>query len=127
MHYVSIAYANGCINTVEFKVEDFEPLSLSLGQRNLNEITAITSGGKEGYTCYLDNQENGDDAIFYIRRTDTYNVRVVDQNGCESIAIIFMEFIDIEIPNFFTQAGAGESDHWIPRNIAQFPDIYINI
>jgi gliding motility-associated-like protein len=127
MHYVSIAHANGCINTVKFEVEGFEPLSLSLEQRNLNEITAIASGGKEGYTFYFDDQENGDDAIFYIRRTDTYTVRVVDQNGCESIATIFMEFIDIEIPNFFTPDGDGENDRWIPRNIAQFPDIYINI
>ncbi len=64
---------------------------------------------------------------FTLHRTDTYEVRVVDENGCESIASIFMEFIDIEIPNFFTPDGDGNNDFWIPRNIEQFPEILIKI
>ena len=38
-----------------------------------------------------------------------------------------LEFIDIEIPNFFTPDGDGLNDFWIPRNIQQFPDIFIKI
>lgn len=126
-HFIYIVHANGCPNTINFEVEGFEPLSLSLEQLDLNEITATAIGGKEGFTYYFDDQDNGDDNTFYIRRTDTYTVRVVDENGCESIATIEMEFIDIEIPNFFTPDGDGLNDFWIPRNIQQFPDIFIKI
>lgn len=126
-HFIYIVHSNGCTNTVEFEVEAFEPLTLTLEQLDLNEITATAEGGKPGYTYYFDDQDNGDDGTFYIRRTDTYNVRVVDENGCESTAEIFMEFIDIEIPNFFTPDGDGLNDFWIPRNIQQFPDIFIKI
>jgi gliding motility-associated-like protein len=51
----------------------------------------------------------------------------VDAYGCEAMATIYMEFIDIEIPNFFTPDGDGENDFWIPKNIAQYPDIFIKI
>ncbi len=126
-HYVYLMHANGCSTTIQFEVEGFEPLQLTLEQLGLNEITANVTGGKEGYTFYFNEANNGEDNIFYIRRTDTYSVRVVDENGCESIASIYMEFIDIEIPNFFTPDGDGKNDFWIPRNIQQFPDIFIKI
>jgi gliding motility-associated-like protein len=98
-----------------------------LEQNNINEITAIASGGLEPYTFYFDDENNGSDPIYYIRRTGTYTVRVVDANGCEATAQIFMEFIDIEIPNFFTPDGDGMNDFWMPRNIQQFPQILIKI
>lgn len=126
-HYITIAHANGCILTVDFTIENFEPLTLVLEQRSLNEITAIADGGRPEYTYYFDGIDNGNDNTFYITRTDTYEVRVVDENGCEMVATIFMEFIDIEIPNFFTPDGDGENDYWIPRNIEQFPEILIKI
>lgn len=126
-HYIYLMHANGCPKTINFEVEGFEPLELTLEQLDLNEITANPTGGKEGYTFYFNNENNGNDNTFYIRRTDTYSVRVVDENGCESTASIYMEFIDIEIPNFFTPDGDGQNDFWIPRNIEQFPDIFITI
>jgi gliding motility-associated-like protein len=43
------------------------------------------------------------------------------------MATIEMEFIDIEIPNFFTPDGDGLNDFWKPRNIEQFPEILIKI
>ncbi len=126
-HYVSIVHANGCMSTIDFEVVAYEPLQLTLEQVDLNEITANAKGGREGYTFYFNDEDNGADNTFHIKRTDTYSVRVVDENGCESVASIFMEFIDIEIPNFFTPDGDGKNDLWIPRNITQFPDIYITI
>ncbi|WP_171017247.1 T9SS type B sorting domain-containing protein [Maribacter sp. ACAM166] len=126
-HSITIAHANGCMQTIDFVIEAFDPLLLSLEQRNLNEITAIAEGGREEYTYYFDGIDNGNSSTFYINRTDTYEVRVVDQNGCEVIANIFMEFIDIELPNFFTPDGDGMNDLWIPRNMEQFPEILIKI
>ncbi len=122
-HYITIAHSNGCFETVDFEIEDFEPLVLSLEQREINQITALATGGKEAYTFYFDGVDNGDNGTFRIRRTDTYNVRVVDANGCESISSIFMEFIDIEIPNFFTPNGDGENATWKPKNQEGFPAI----
>jgi large repetitive protein len=126
-HFITIAHANGCMITVDFIIAAFEPLTLVLEQRNLNEITALGAGGRAGYTYYFNGVDNGDDNTFYINRTDTYEVRVVDENGCEAMANIFMEFIDIEIPNFFTPDGDGQNDFWMPRNIQQFPGILIKI
>ncbi|WP_291967255.1 T9SS type B sorting domain-containing protein, partial [Maribacter sp.] len=126
-HYITIAHSNGCLQTVDFVIEDFEPLTLALEQNNMNEITAIVEGGREGYTYYFDGYDNGDNNIFYVTRTDTYEVRVVDENGCSTVANIFMEFIDIEVPNFFTPDGDGQNDLWIPRNIEQYPEILIKI
>jgi len=127
-HYIGISHANGCVQqTDDFVIEGFEPLTLELEQNNINEITAIAAGGLEPYTFYFDDENNGSDPIYYIRRTGTFTVRVVDANGCEAMANIFMEFIDIEIPNFFTPDGDGMNDFWMPRNIQQFPEILIKI
>ncbi|MDP5062935.1 MAG: T9SS type B sorting domain-containing protein, partial [Maribacter sp.] len=126
-HYITIAHSNGCLQTIDFVIEAFDPLTLVLEQNNMNEITAVVEGGREGYTYYFDGYDNGDNNIFYITRTDTYEVRVVDENGCSTVANIFMEFIDIVLPNFFTPDGDGQNDLWIPRNIEQYPQILIKI
>ena len=127
-HFIGISHADGCVQqTDDFIIEGFEPLTLSLEQRNINEITAIAAGGSEPYTFYFDGRDNGEDDTYYITRTDTYTVSVIDNNGCEVSAQIFMEFIDIEIPNFFTPDGDGQNDLWKPRNIEQFPEILIKI
>lgn len=123
MHYLTIAHDNGCINTIDFEIANFEPLTLTLESINVNEITAIANGGVEDYTFYFGDHNNGTDNTYYINRTDTYTVTVVDQNGCEMSAEIFMEFIDIEIPNFFTPDGSGTNDTWVPNNIEGFPNI----
>mgnify|MGYP000085443328 FL=1 len=123
MHYIAVAHANGCVQTFDFEIENFEPLTLTLEQNGINEITALANGGREGYTFYFDDRDNGDNNTFIINRTDTYVVTVVDENGCEAQANIFMEFIDIEIPNFFTPDGDGQNDAWLPRNLEAFPEI----
>ena len=127
MHSLTIAHANGCINTIDFEILGFEPLTLELQNNNINEITAVATGGFGTYTFYFGDVDNGDDNTYYINRTDTYEVRVVDENGCEVMASIEMEFIDIEIPNFFTPNGDGENDMWLPDNIEGWPEILIKI
>ncbi|MEW2920627.1 T9SS type B sorting domain-containing protein [Muricauda sp. ANG21] len=126
-HYITIAHANGCMATYDFNIEGYEPLTLVLENNNINQITAVASGGVEEYTFYFDDRNNGTDNTFYINRTDTYTVTVIDQNGCEVSAEIFMEFIDIEMPNFFTPDGDGLNDMWIPDNMEGFPDVLITV
>ncbi|MGI9552176.1 MAG: T9SS type B sorting domain-containing protein [Aurantibacter sp.] len=122
-HYIAISHANGCVETVDFEIESFEPLTLSLEQNTINEITAIAAGGTPQYTFLFGDVNNGNDNTYFINRTDTYVVTVIDENGCEVQANIFMEFIDIEIPNFFTPDGDGLNDAWQPRNQEGWPEI----
>lgn len=124
-HNITITHSTtGCVHNIPFEIEGFEPLTLTLEQNNINEITAVANDGQENYTFYFEDVNNGEDNTYYINRTDTYLVRVVDENGCEAMASIDMEFIDIEIPNFFTpDDGDGLNDFWIPRNMEAFPDI----
>ncbi|PKA97060.1 putative repeat protein (TIGR01451 family)/gliding motility-associated-like protein [Flavobacteriaceae bacterium MAR_2009_75] len=126
-HYVAISHENGCIATHNFIIDDYEPLQIAVTQTNINEITATVTGGKEEYTIYFGDVSNGADNTYFIKETDTYLVTVIDENGCEASASIFMEFIDIEIPNFFTPNGDGANDIWQPKNMEIFPDIYISI
>jgi gliding motility-associated-like protein len=126
-HYLAISHTNGCVLTLDFDIIGFEPLGLTLEQRNLNEITALATGGVEEYTFYFNGVDNGNDNTYYINETGTYSVMVVDQSGCVAEAQIFMEFIDIEMPNFFTPDGDGMNDLWIPENIEGFPQILIKI
>lgn len=126
-HYLTIAHSNGCVNTVDFSVDGFEPLTLTLENSNINEITATATGGLEDYTFYFGDVDNGTDNTFIINRTDTYPVTVVDENGCEVTLEIFMEFIDIEMPNFFTPDGDNMNDRWLPDNLEAFPNVLMII
>ena len=40
---------------------------------------------------------------------------------------IFMEFIDIEIPNFFTPDGDVMNELWVPENLEGFTEILIKV
>ncbi|SDD73369.1 gliding motility-associated C-terminal domain-containing protein [Pricia antarctica] len=122
-HYIAISHANGCIVTHSFEIEDYEPLTISVEQSNINELTATVNGGKEEYTIYFGDKNNGSDNTFIINRTDTYVVTVLDENGCEASANIFIEFIDIDIPNFFSPNGDAENQYWKPQNDEGFPQI----
>ncbi|QCX01892.1 T9SS type B sorting domain-containing protein [Aggregatimonas sangjinii] len=122
-HFIAIAHANGCVQTFDFEIADFEPLTLLLQNNELNLITAVAGGGREGYTFFFNDIDNGNDNTYRINQSGTYTVRVVDENGCEVVQSIPMEFIDIEIPEFFTPGGDGLNETWQPRNQEAFPEI----
>src|SRR5690606_13217101 len=126
-HTLHVLHSNGCMVSYPFEIADYEPLELVLENNNINQITAVASGGVEEYTFYFEGVDQGSETTFYINRTDTYTVRVVDQNGCEMLAQIYVEFIDLGMPSFFTPDGDGQNDTWIPENIDGFPEVLIRI
>lgn len=126
-HSLTIAHANGCIRTIDFVVEDIQPLTLQLTNPGINQISAQAFGGNPGYRYRLDDGPLTEEGNFLIRRTDTYHVTVTDQNGCSTTQQIYVEFMDIEIPTFFTPDGDGLNDTWKPRNIEIFPKITISV
>nr|WP_286943497.1 T9SS type B sorting domain-containing protein [Allomuricauda sp.] len=126
-HFITVVHSNGCTNTFEFTITEFEPLELQLTEGDINTIEALAFGGSGNYTFSFDGGDFSEDPNHYIIETATYSVTVTDENGCSVTEEIFMEFIDIEIPNFFTPDGDGNNDVWRPRNIEQYPNIFIKI
>ena len=125
-HFVTVTHAQGCTEIVTFNVANAIPVSLVLTESNLNEITAIATGGNGEYTYYLNgNQMNSN--VFNVTASGNYTVMVRDSNGCTNQAIIFINFIDIEIPNFFTPDGDGNNDLWHPINMQGFPSIQVEV
>jgi len=47
--------------------------------------------------------------------------------GCVVERSFELEFLDIEIPNFFTPDGDGINDTWYPRNIEIYPNLTVVI
>ncbi|WP_435622582.1 T9SS type B sorting domain-containing protein [Flagellimonas sp.] len=126
-HFVTVVHNNGCVNTLTFNVEIFEQLTLELREGEINQIDALATGGSGNYSFSINDGPSGIEDTFYIRETAVYTVTVTDENGCSISQEIFMEFIDIEIPKFFTPDGDGQNDTWAPDNIEQYPNIFIKI
>lgn len=62
--------------------------------------------------------------------TTTYNLMVVDLNGCKSfdtVTIFVEESEEIFVFNAFTPNGDGENDFWIIGNIHKFPESKVQI
>ena len=126
-HFITVLHSNGCETTYDFSITEFEPLALQLTESNINTISALATGGSGNYTFAINDRSATNDSIFYITETATYTITVTDENGCSVSSEIFIEFIDIEIPNFFTPDGDGNNDTWAPRNIDQYENIFIKI
>ncbi|MRI02618.1 T9SS type B sorting domain-containing protein, partial [Kriegella sp. EG-1] len=126
-HYISILHSGGCIERLDNIVIDApNPLVLTSEQGGINEIKVEATGGDGSYTYYFNDNPNSEGSYF-INHTDTYNVRVVDGKGCETSIDVYLEFIDIEIPNFFTPNGDGNRDTWVIGNSEGFPNMLVTI
>ena len=126
-HTITAVHSNGCINTFDLEILEFEPLTMELIESNLNQIQAIVSGGSGNYLFSYNEGSETDSDTHYIRETGIHTVTVTDENGCSITQEIFMEFIDVEFPNFFTPDGDGQNDRWTPRNIEPYPNIFVKV
>lgn len=126
-HTVSIVnLSTGCVEVEAFTVEEEKDLSLTSRTREINQIFVQATGGDGNYTYYF-NDEPQTDGSYFINTTGDYTVRVEDGRGCEDQLVIPMEFIDIEIPNFFTPNRDGHNDTWEIKNTGAFPDLQVII
>ncbi|MEC3908716.1 T9SS type B sorting domain-containing protein [Tamlana sp. 2201CG12-4] len=127
-HYINVRHTNGCIKpTLDFDIDQVDPLELALEDGGLNEIVAATSGGVEPYEYTLNGEAYGSENTFIIYASGDYTVTVTDANGCVATATRFFEYIDVCIPNYFTPNGDGTLDRWGPGCTSQYKDLTFDI
>lgn len=123
-HTISIVHlGTGCIEVKSFTIEAQDQITLTLKLGAVNEIVVEAAGGDGDYTYYFDDEANSTGSM-YINHTDVYIVKVIDGKGCETSIEVPLEFIDIEIPNFFTPDGDGNNDTWVFKNVEGFPNLW---
>ncbi len=127
LHFLSIAHSNGCLMQIPFQIEGYDELTVNIDTSRLNRLMATVEGGLPPYQLYLNDQPVDDIGEYEILETGTYTVRVIDRNGCEAMASAFLEFYDLEIPDYFTPDGDVDSETWAPGNREAFPDIRVTI
>ena len=127
-HYIDVRHTNGCIQTTEFfDIDAFDPLALVLTETDLNTFTADASGGTGDYQFTMNGEDFGSTNTFVITESGEYVVVVTDSSGCTAMATIFMEFVDICIPNYFTPNGDGVADYWTPGCTNNYPNLTFSI
>ena len=127
-YYITVRHANGCSRITEFfDIEAFEPVGLELIDGDLNEIIAFPSGGAGDYVYTFNGEDYGSTNVFIITESGTFEVIVTDSSGCQAIAIIEKDFIDICIPNYFTPNGDGVQDGWTIGCAPNYPNLVFSI
>ena len=122
-HQISIAYKNGCIsNELKFEIDDISPLKQELLYPQINTVQIRGIDGSGDYQYRFGDGSFGRDAVFAIQESGTYIFETRDSNGCEVQQSIFIEYLPITIPNFFTPNNDGSNDGWTPVNIEQYPN-----
>lgn len=126
-HTISIVHlGTGCVEAKPFNIEAQDALTLTALEGEINQILVEAQGGDGQYMYYFDDIASSEN-FYYINTTGNYTVRVVDGKGCEATIEVPLEYIDIEIPNFFTPDGDGYKDKWVIKNSEGFPDMYVKI
>ena len=126
-HYISVLHKDGCVLALDpIIIEEQEALTLMDVSTNLNEIKVEGLGGDGSYTYNLDGAQNKS-GIFRVLATNTYTISVTDGRGCQTTLQVYAEFIDIDVPNFFTPDGDGIRDVWRIKNSEAYPNISVKI
>lgn len=116
---------NGCSTTTILNIPDIAPLEVALDRTSNTLMTANTSGGTPPYLYFFNNNQGTSENIYAISQSENLIVRVVDANGCETVAVENISFVlpEIEIPNFFTPNNDGQNDFWKPKNTELYQDV----
>ena len=109
-------------------VEAYAPLVFNVMNTNLNEYTVDAKGGKPNYEYSFESDDDyHSENVLNIVRSKDYSFYVRDEKGCVTEQTMYLEVLDIEIPDFFTPEGDGINDTWYPINIVQYPNIDVKI
>ena len=106
----------------------------------LNELRLLGKNGVPDYVFYFNGVHKGNEGTYIVRIQDPDGVdpsdnklkkrieaKVEDSKGCTAEQVFYVDFVDIDIPRFFTPNGDGENDTWSPRNTQQYPNILTQI
>ncbi|NNE31291.1 MAG: T9SS type B sorting domain-containing protein [Winogradskyella sp.] len=127
-HYIAVRHTNGCIQSTEFfNIEEYDPVSLTLSESDLNQFVANASGGTGEYTYTMNGEDYGTTNTYTITESGVYEVIVTDSSGCTAFAQIELEFVDVCIPNWFTPNNDGEYDTWAPGCTENYPNLTFDI
>ncbi|MEL4454943.1 T9SS type B sorting domain-containing protein [Lutimonas vermicola] len=132
-HMVSVTHKEyGCTDIpVEVVIEEYTPITFDIVETDVNEYAIVASGGRPDYEYSIDSDDdfgaNNTLDLNTIRESRDYKFYVKDQRGCIQEKTVFLEFLDIEIPDFFTPQGDGINDTWYPINIETYPKITVKI
>jgi gliding motility-associated-like protein len=133
MHTVTVRHNDyGCSDVpIEVMVEEYVPITFEVIETDINEYSVVASGGNPGYEYSFDSPDDfSADNVLDLRatrETRDYIFYVKDERGCVVEQTIFLEFLDIVIPDFFTPQGDGINDTWYPINIEIYPNISVKI
>jgi gliding motility-associated-like protein len=129
-HTVTVRHNDyGCIDDpVVVFVEEYNKIEFTIENTAVNEYTVIATGGIPPYEYSFDNPGNySSNNVLRIRKSKDYTFYVKDSKGCVEQQTVFLEFLDIEIPDFFTPQGDGINDYWYPIHIEPYPNISVKI
>jgi gliding motility-associated-like protein len=127
-HFINVKHTNGCVQTTEFfDIIGFQPVGITLSEGDLNEIIANATGGSGEYVYTLNGEDYGTTNAFIITESGTYTITVTDSSGCMAVATMFLEFVEICIPNYFTPNNDGVSDGWAPGCVDNYPNLEFDI
>ena len=106
----------------------------------LNELRLLGKNGVPDYVFYFNGVHKGNEGTYIVRVQDPDGVdpsdnklkkrieaKVEDSKGCTAQQVFYVDYVDIDIPRFFTPNGDGENDTWSPRNTQQYPNILTQI
>jgi len=106
----------------------------------LNELRLLGKNGVPDYVFYFNGVHKGNEGTYIVRIQDPDGVdpsdnklkkrieaKVEDSKGCTAQQVFYVDYVDIDIPRFFTPNGDGENDTWSPRNTQQYPNILTQI
>ena len=109
-------------------------------QPGLNELRLLGKNGVPDYVFYFNGVHKGNESTYIARIQDPEGVdpsdnklkkrieaKVEDSKGCTAEEVFYVDYVDIDIPRFFTPNGDGENDTWAPRNATQYPNILTQI
>ncbi|WP_136480938.1 T9SS type B sorting domain-containing protein [Cognatitamlana onchidii] len=127
-HTITARHTNGCEKlSPDFDIDQIDPLNLSIGEGQMNQIVSTVSGGVGPYTYTLNGEDYGDEEKYFIYSSGDYTVSVTDANGCVSAVKGYFEYIDVCISNYFTPNGDGTIDEWGPGCTTQYEDLIVRV